>query len=115
MHIDQYEFGRIRIDGHDERADLTLSPACIRPGWWRKEGRVLAIEDLDDLLAGHPRTLVVGTGAFGRLHPEAGLDRVLHERAVKMEAMPTADAVVRINGLLERGEASWVAALHLTC
>jgi hypothetical protein len=115
MHIDEYEFGRIRIDGHDERADLTLGPAGIRRGWWRKQGHVLTLEDLDQVLAGHSRTLVVGTGAFGRMQPAPGIAEAVRELGTEMEVMPTAAAVARINQLIERGEAGWAAALHLTC
>ncbi len=115
MRIEHYEFGLIEIDGHEERRDLMLSPSGIWSGWWRNEGHVLALEDIEILLAEHPRTLVVGTGAFGRMQPEAGLEQALHERDAKLEAMPTAEAVARINQLLERGESGWAGALHLTC
>lgn len=46
---------------------------------------------------------------------EPGLEQALHQRAVHMEAMPTAEAVRRINELLDLGDADWTAALHLTC
>ncbi|HET6949602.1 MAG TPA: MTH938/NDUFAF3 family protein [Acidimicrobiales bacterium] len=115
MRIEHYEFGRIRIDGREEHADLLLTPSRVVRGWWRREGHVLALEDLDPVLGEHPRRLVVGTGASGRMRPEPGLEQALRQRAVLMEAMPTAEAVRRINELLDLGEVDWTAALHLTC
>jgi len=115
MHIDEYEPGRIRIDGHDERADLTLSLAGLRRGWWRKEGHELAIDDLDVALDRHPRTVVVGSGAPGRIRPHPDLAQALRERATEMELLPSATAVVRSNELIEQGEPSWAGALNLTC
>ncbi|HET6954232.1 MAG TPA: MTH938/NDUFAF3 family protein, partial [Acidimicrobiales bacterium] len=115
MRIEHYEFGRIRINGREQHADLLLTPTRVLPGLWRREGHVLAIEDLDAVLAEQPRRLVVGTGAWGRMRPESGLEQALHQRAILMEAMPTAEAVRRINELLDLGETDWTAALHLTC
>ena len=115
MRIEHYEFGRIRIDGSKQHADLLLTPTHVLPDWWRREGHVLALEDLDAVLAEQPRRLVVGTGAWGRMRPEPDLEQALRQRAILMEAMPTADAVRRINELLDLGEMDWMAALHLTC
>lgn len=115
VRIDHYEFGRIVIDGREERKDLILTRAGVHPHWWRREGHVLSLEDLDVALSGQPRILVVGTGAAGQMRPESGLAAALAAREVAMEAMPTTEAVERINELLGLGEVDWAAALHLTC
>lgn len=115
MRIDHYEFGRIVIDGREERNDLILTRAGVHPHWWRREGHVLSLEDLDVALSCQPRILVVGTGAASQMRPESGLAAALSAGDIAMEAMPTAEAVERINELLGLGEVNWAAALHLTC
>lgn len=114
MHIDDYAFGRIVIDGREERRDVILTPSGIHPNWWRDEGHRLVLDDLDIVLEASPDVLVVGTGADGRMRPDPDLDATLAERGIRMEAMPTADAVRRANELFREG-ANAAAAFHLTC
>lgn len=115
MHIDEYEYGRIVIDGREERRDVILTRAGVRPDWWRREGHVLEIDDLGTVLANPPDVLVVGTGTAGNMRPEPGLAQALAGRGVALEVMPTAEAVRRVNELVGLGEVDWAAALHLTC
>jgi hypothetical protein len=82
------------------------------PGWWRREGHSLAIEDLDELLDELPARLVLGVGAYGRLGPDAAVIAELERRGVEVEGLPTDAAVRRYGELDERHTA---AALHLTC
>lgn len=115
MHIDRYAFGLLVADGREICTDVLITPAGVRDRWWRREGHVLGVEDLTELLEQHPERLVIGTGAYGRMRPDAGLDRELAKRGVTVEEMPTAAAVDRINELLRVGAAGWAGALHLTC
>jgi hypothetical protein len=115
VRIDDYAFGRIVVDGREARRDLVITPSGVQPDWWRREGHVLSLDDLGGALAGGPARLVVGTGAEGRMRPEPGLADELRARQVTLEAMPTPDAVRRVNELVELGEVDWAAALHLTC
>jgi hypothetical protein len=115
VHIDRYAFGSLVADGRVIGTDVLITPAGVRDGWWRREGHVLRLEDLSELLEGHPERLVIGTGAYGRMRPSAGLGRELAERGVILEEVPTAAAVDRINELLRAGAVGWAGALHLTC
>jgi hypothetical protein len=54
----------------------------------------------------------VGTGAYGRLKPDPGTLETLRRRGVRVEVLPTADAVERYRALDPEKTA---AALHLTC
>jgi hypothetical protein len=103
------------VDGREIHGDVLVTPGAIQLNWWRREGHVLRPEDLGTALGPDLRRLVVGTGAYGRMRPAAGLERDLAERGVDVEVLPTADAVDRINGLLRAGAAGWAGALHLTC
>ena len=108
--IDDYEFGRIVVEGREERRDLILLPDRIVRGWWRRDGHALVLEDLEDVLDDLPAQLVVGTGAAGQMRPDPDAIRRLEERGVKVEALPTPDAVRRYR---ELNPAGTDAALHL--
>lgn len=115
MHIDQYRFGALVVDGREIHGDVLVTPGEVREHWWRQEGHVLRLEDLGALLDPNLRRLVVGTGGYGRMRPAAGLERELAARGVAAEVLSTADAVARINALLRTGAVGWAGALHLTC
>jgi hypothetical protein len=110
--IEEYEFGRIVVDGQEERRDLIILPNRVVRNWWRKDGHSLVLDDLEDVLGELPVHVVVGTGAAGQLRPDPEAIRQLEERGVKVEQMRTPDAVRRY---LDLDPAKTAAALHLTC
>ena len=55
-----------------------------------------------------PEHLIVGTGAYGQMRPDAEL----RQRGVEVEALPTGEAVHRYG---ELDPVRTAAALHLTC
>lgn len=114
MKIEDYDFGRIVVDGREEDNDLIITRTTVYPDWWRDEGHELKLEDLEVVLEESPEVLVVGTGASGRMRPDPRLADALAERGIDMEAMPTDQAVRRANELFSEG-ANAAAALHLTC
>jgi hypothetical protein len=109
--IDDYRFGRIVIDGHEERSDVILLPRRTVTHWWRRRGHELVLEDLDEVLDELPECLLIGTGAEGRMHPDPSVLEGLQARGVSVEALPTPEAVRRYRELSPRHTA---AALHLT-
>ena len=110
--IDDYAFGRIVIDGHEERADVILLPTRTVTHWWRRRGHELVIEDLAEVLDELPDRLVIGTGAHGRMQADLAMIDELAARGVIVEVLPTAQAVRRYRELDPKHTA---AALHLTC
>jgi hypothetical protein len=110
--IDEYEFGRIVVDGQEERRDLIILPNRVVRNWWRKDGHSLVLDDLEDVLGELPDHVVVGTGAAGQMRPDPEAIRRLEERGVKVEPMRTPDAVRRYRDL---DPAKTAAAFHLTC
>lgn len=113
MTIEDYTFGRIVVDGREERRDLIITSAGIHSNWWRTQGHSLSLEDLGPVLEARPEVLVVGTGADGNMRPEPGLEKGLAARGIETEILPTFEAVQRFNELL--GVRNVAAALHLTC
>jgi hypothetical protein len=110
--LEEYSFGRLRVDGEEHTRDLIVLPQRVVPDWWRRDGHSLAMEDLDEVLDELPARLVLGVGAHGRLRPDPAVIAALEGRGVHVECLPT-DAAVRRYGELD--EASTAAALHLTC
>jgi hypothetical protein len=110
--IDQYEFGRIMIDGREETKDLIILPDRVVRNWWRRDGHTLVLDDLAEVLDELPSLLVVGTGADGRMRPDPQAIRQLQNRGLTVEALPTGQAVRRFG---ELDPANTAAALHLTC
>jgi hypothetical protein len=110
--LENYSFGRVLVDGGEETRDLIVLPSRIVRNWWRRDGHALVLEDLNEVLDELPPCLVVGTGAHGRLEPDAQLPAQLGERGIDVEVLPTAEAVHRYG---ELDPAATAAALHLTC
>lgn len=115
MRIDDYEYGRIVVDGREERRDVILTRSGVHPNWWRKDGHALMLADLDVVVRERPSVLVVGTGTDGNMRPAPGLLEALGERGIMVEVMDSHAAVRRFNELIGLGEIDAAAALHLTC
>ena len=110
--LEDYSFGRIKVDGQPQERDLIVLPDRVVTDWWRQDGHSLVIDDLREVLDELPDRLIVGCGAQGRLEPSAAVLDELRRRGVDVEVLHTAEAVARYNQLDERRTA---AALHLTC
>lgn len=110
--LEDYSFGRLRVDGSVQTRDLIALPDRVVTDWWRREGHSLVIEDLDEVLDDLPERLIVGVGAYGRLRPDPETISALEARGIAVECLRTDHAVRRYGELDERRTA---AALHLTC
>lgn len=113
MHIDNYDFGHIVIDGSSYRQDLLIWPGTIKANWWRKEGHLLQLDDIAEALAAGPEVLVVGMGNPGRMQVDQTLAVFLKDRGIELVAVPTKEACRLINALVDKRRLA--AALHLTC
>jgi hypothetical protein len=67
--LEDYRFGRVTVDGSEQTRDLIVLPDRVVTDRWRREGHSLAIEDLHEVLDKLPQRLILGVGAYGRLHP----------------------------------------------
>jgi hypothetical protein len=110
--LDGYRFGRVLVDGEEETRDLIVLPGRVVRNWWRTEGHALVLDDLAGVLDELPPHLIVGTGADGRMQPDADTLERLRGRGIEVEVLPTPEAVGRYTAL---DPALAAAALHLTC
>lgn len=110
--ISDYRFGHVVVDGEELTRDVIVLPGRVVRNWWRNDGHRLVIQDLEAVWDELPSRLVVGTGAAGRMEPDAATLEALREREIEVECLTTDRAVERF-GELDPGSAA--AALHLTC
>ena len=114
MKIDQYEFGKIVIDGKAFGSDVIIYQENVDASWWRKEGHRLQPADLEDVVRAKPDILVVGTGNVGAMDvPRATLE-YLRSQGIEVRVARTRKAVEIFNGSQKENK-KVVAALHLTC
>jgi len=114
MRISNYEFGKIAIADKIYTSDVIIAPEQVIDSWWRKQGHILQIEDLDDIVNAKPDMLIIGTGYYGRMQVPLETKQYLKEQGIKVLEAKTRDAVTEFNEL-QKEYARIVAALHLTC
>lgn len=112
--IGNYKFGEIEVDGKVYTGDIKIVGGSVVSNWWRGEGHVLAIADIDDILAVAPRVLVVGMGLPGRMKVNEDLRERLNGMGTSLIEEPTAKAAATFNRLTKAGE-KVAGAFHLTC
>jgi len=111
--IEDFSWGQILVDGKTYDRDLILLPEEIVPEWWRREGHVLRVSDLDAVFAAKPDVLVVGCGVYRRLRVPKETRRALAEAGIELVALSTKKACAAYQELSQERRAA--AALHLTC
>ena len=111
--IELYDFGRIVIDGRKFGSDVVIFPDRIDGNWWRKEGHMLSVDDVRQIVEAKPEVLVVGTGYSGlmKVHPETG--QYLRSSGIELIAAKTEKACKTYNDLIKSRRV--VAAPDLTC
>jgi hypothetical protein len=113
MKIDDYSFGRIVIAGKEYHGDVIVFHDHVRADWWRAEGHSLHREDLEEILAAKPHTLIIGCGAVGMLRIPAETKNLLDALNIHLIALRTSAACKEYNAHAE--DAGVVGAFHLTC
>ncbi len=114
MHIDDYAFGHMTVDGQAYEKDLVLLPDRVRANWWRDEGHRLAPADLEDVFEAEPEVLVIGTGAHGVMRVPRQTRQAVEEAGIELVAEKTARAAEHYNELAASGRRV-AAGFHLTC
>jgi len=112
MKIDSYFFGRIVINGKSYMKDVIIFPDRVFSPWWRKEGHLLHMEDLEEVVNEKPDILIIGRGYAGVMRVPEGLVSELEAMGMEVIVSRTPSAVDIFNNI--EGKKA-VAALHLTC
>lgn len=114
MKIESYSFGLIKIDGREFRSDLIIYPDHVDDKWWRKEGHLLQMEDLKDIVALRPEILIVGQGQPGLMKVGQKVEEYCRGKGIRLLVMPTEKAVEEYNHSSGK-EVKIIACFHLTC
>lgn len=102
------------IDDTSYTKDVIIYPdGNILSPWWRKQGHVLEVNDLLDLIAASPEIIICGTGAMGIMRPTAALKEHLGARNIEFIAQKSSRAVEIYNQL--SGNRKIGGCFHLTC
>lgn len=114
--ITDYAFGRMTIGTTTHTRDVILLPSGrILPDWYRQSGHLLTRADLKAVLAEPVRLIIAGTGAYGRMAVDEGLEASLEKKGVRLVALDTAKAADRYNREAENQTAGLCGCFHLTC
>lgn len=111
--IESYRFGEIIIDGDIYKKDVIIFPDRVSSNWWREQGHSLSMNDLDEVIAARPKTVIVGTGIFGRMQIPPETLAQIEASGIEIIAHKTKRACQLYNQCKDEGEV--IAALHLTC
>ena len=112
--IDSFGFGSVVIDGKKYSSDLVIYPdGRIVVGWWRKSGHRLFTEDIHELIQAEPEVIIAGTGIYGYMKPDKGLENLLHQKGIAFFAEKNENAIQTYNQEVINKRVG--ACFHLTC
>lgn len=111
--IDNYNFGKIVVDGTTYLSDIIIFPDRIQSSWWRENGHVVSLKDIKTVLDQEPELLIIGSGRAGLLKVNDQVVEEIKKRGIKLIVEKTDDAVKTFNRYCE--QSMTVGAFHLTC
>lgn len=119
--IERYHFGSITIDGETYNHDVEVRWTGEVLKWWRKEGHVVNVEDIERAIEEKPGVIIIGTGAYGVVKVTGEVRNSIKEKGVELIIDKTEEAVKTFNiikgeSIEEVGKQKKVIGLfHLTC
>jgi hypothetical protein len=111
--INSYDFGRIVIDGKAFTTDVIIFPDRVEDEWWRKDGHILHVADIESVVEEKPEVLIVGTGKYGIMKVLSQTREYIESKGIELIVEPTEKACEIYNKISQAKKV--VAALHLTC
>jgi hypothetical protein len=111
--INSYDFGRIVIDGTAFTTDLIILPDRVMDNWWRRDGHVLHVADIELIVKEKPEVLIVGTGKYGVMKVSTQTREYIESKGIELIVEQTEQACEIYNKISQ--DKKVVAALHLTC
>lgn len=110
--IEDYDFGKIKIDGKEYTHDVILFSDEVS-SWWRQQSHWVGVGDLGEIIERKPKTVIFGTGYSGIMEVSQEAKKYLEKLGIEVFIELTKKACDIYNKLSEKE--SVVAALHLTC
>jgi hypothetical protein len=114
MKIEDFQPGRISIQGQVYTKDLKICGDHVLCPWWRKKGHQVDVEDIQDLIDARPEQIILGRGSPGLMQATDNLKKILEQEGIVLMETSTPEAIQAFNRLFEQGR--WVGlGLHLFC
>jgi len=116
--IESFKFGFIVIGGQKYGRDVLMFPDGTvkqrKGGFWKFGSHVIKKTEIEELVKANPEVVIVGSGtrAVAKLAPDAEIPA--KEAAIELVALPSKDAVERLNQSVEQGKRV-SALIHITC
>jgi len=112
--IDRFAFGSIVVHGRRYTHDIKIVAGRVVPDWWRASGHLVAVSDVQDILASRPDVVVIGRGEPGYMRLSDDLRRYFEKSGIEVIEEKTARAIHAFNRLFKAGR-NVAAGFHLTC
>jgi hypothetical protein len=112
--IEKYRFGSITVSGRQYTSDLKIIHGQVHSDWWRKNGHLVDIDDVVDIIGEKPDYLVIGSGSSGLMKVNGPLQEYLADCGIRLITEPTSIAVETFNQLYGEGK-DIAGGFHLTC
>ncbi len=112
MKIEKYSFGRMTVSGNTFTSDVIIFPERVKSPWWREEGHLLQLKDIEDILEYRPEVLVIGTGYYGQMRVAPEVIERLRELNIDYYIQDSREGMDTYNSLDTERK---VGAFHLTC
>ncbi len=114
--IQDYSFGKIKINNKNYNKDLIILKEKIIDNWWREKGHLLQLKDTDNILNIEPEIIIIGTGFFGFMKVSREVIEELNKKGINYYIEKTGKAVKIYNDLIEKfPNKKIVAAFHISC
>ena len=110
--IDNYRFGSMIINHEEYNADLIITPTKIIHDWWRGEGHLLTLKDLESVEWKMLNHIIIGTGWSDLMKIDPQLTDYLREQMIPFLIKPTPVAVKEFNKIDDDLK---LGVFHLTC
>lgn len=126
MIIEEYSFGSIVINGEKHNKDIEVrfefdageSKVDVLD-WWRNEGHVFDISDLERAVQESPSVIILGNGAESLAQVPDRTIEMLNEQGIEVLVDATPRAVEKfereVKKVKEKGEGKVFGLFHLTC
>ncbi len=127
--IEEYKFGTITINGKTYNYDVEVRWMPQEENvyqfeilkWWRKEGHIIDIVDVERAVKENPDVIVIGTGSMGVAKVTKECEVFIKQKGIRLIIDRTEEAVRTFNIILEEAEEEkgkkekLIGLFHLTC
>ena len=111
--IERYEFGKIIYKGKSYKSDLIITSNKIIFPWWRKEGHLLCLCDLEKVLSEDFEMFIIGQGYSSQMQISSEVLDYLNEKDKFSFFGSTTQAANVFNQYSK--DRKIIGAFHLTC